>query len=273
MNFERLRDKTDWPEQQVAQAPWQEQLDTLTGRLSERGMWVVMQARNEARRYDHLAVSTEHLLLALLRESDKGAAFALRRLDVDLLRLHDMLGYRLGPPGLRIRVGMSGMTAATMSAIYLGQEEAHQLGCDIADPEHILLGLWREGSGNAAHLLGMLNVTLEQARLEAMRLGEPSGSPAPSNATPHAVTTPNVIDVASWVSASDRVALDALVEAGVHARREEAAAWLIHAGVQANANLFARVNDLIAQMRQLRETAQSLTQQAESTPDDRDGHV
>ncbi|HUY75853.1 MAG TPA: Clp protease N-terminal domain-containing protein [Ktedonobacterales bacterium] len=267
IDFESLRDEEDWPEQQVATTPWQEQIDRLTPLLSERGMWVVTQARNEARRFDHLAVSTEHLLLALLRESDNGGALVLRRLGVDLLRLHDVLGGRLGPVGQRIRVGVSGMTAVTMKAIHLGQEEAQRLGHDTADPEHILLGLWRIGDSNAGRILARLPVTLEQARLEVMRLNENGNSVAPTaaNATAQAANTLGVIDVASRVSVRDRAALDALVESGVHATREEAAAWLIHAGIVANAELFERVNDLIAQIRQLREAAQSLAHEAEST--------
>ncbi len=51
-------------------------------------------------------------------------------------------------------------------------------------------------------------------------------------------------------------AIDSLVEVGMFATRAESAAWLLQAGVTANAELFERTNATVAEIRRLREELQ-----------------
>ena len=44
--------------------------------------------------------------------------------------------------------------------------------------------------------------------------------------------------------------------------RNDAATWLIRAGIQSNGQLFDRVRDKVAQIRQLREEARTLANQS-----------
>jgi len=59
-----------------------------------------------------------------------------------------------------------------------------------------------------------------------------------------------------------RRAIDALVEAGSRTTRSEAAAWLIHAGIDANKALLDTVYGTVAEIRRLRVIAQSLARDA-----------
>ena len=59
----------------------------------------------------------------------------------------------------------------------------------------------------------------------------------------------------------DLDAIDALVEAGVRNTRSDAAAWLIHAGIEANKALLEKVYGTVAEIRRLRIMAQSLAQE------------
>ena len=70
---------------QIADQRWEDQFAQVTDWITEPTHQLLMQARNEAKRFDHLAVSTEHILLALLRESDSGGALVERQLDLPVV--------------------------------------------------------------------------------------------------------------------------------------------------------------------------------------------
>ena len=64
------------------------------------------------------------------------------------------------------------------------------------------------------------------------------------------------------IDGRDLDAVDALIEAGIRTTRSDAAAWLIHAGIEANRQLFEKVYGTVAEIRRLRVVAQSLAQEA-----------
>jgi hypothetical protein len=63
-----------------------------------------------------------------------------------------------------------------------------------------------------------------------------------------------VITCRAWPQ--DLEAIDLLIEAGIRTTRSDAAAWLIHAGVEAHRELFERVQTTVADIRRLRREAQ-----------------
>ncbi len=63
------------------------------------------------------------------------------------------------------------------------------------------------------------------------------------------------------IDGRDLDAADALIEAGIRSTRSDAAAWLIHAGIEANRPLFEKVYGTVAEIRRLRVVAQTLAQQ------------
>src|SRR5262249_33689083 len=72
------------------------------------------------------------------------------------------------------------------------------------------------------------------------------------------------------INDQDLAAIDALVEAGVRTTRSEAAAWLIHAGIDASKTLLDTVYGTVAEIRRLRVIAQSLAHDAPSpSPDEK----
>jgi hypothetical protein len=74
-----------------------------------------------------------------------------------------------------------------------------------------------------------------------------------------AATRGNVITCR--IDTRDLAAIDTLVEAGIRGTRSEAAAWLIHAGIEAHQTLFAQVNATVAEIRRLRGEAQAMANQ------------
>lgn len=132
----------------------------------------------------------------------------------------------------------------------------------LVEPEHLLLDLLREGEGIAAGVLESFGVTLDRASaqmLEAIITRMPSPRTLTAQAAASA-TRSNVITCR--IDGRDLDAIDALVEAGVRSTRSDAPSWLIHAGIEANKNILDTVYGTVAEIRRLREVAQSLAQQA-----------
>lgn len=247
---------------EIAQQRWDEQFLQLTDKITPSLHQLLMQARNEAKRFDHLAVSTEHLLLALLRESDTGGALVLRQLGGDLLRIHNQVVRRIGPPGGRIRAGEAGLTPLAMQAILLGREEALRLGRDRADSEHLLLGLWRVGDSGAGQVLATLGSSLEPARLRVMRLQH-----VPKDVSQSSMPSVSAQDqtVTCQLDSQELDAVNALVVAGGFSTRGEAVHWLIQAGIAARSGIIDAAHQTNADIQSLREKMRALSQDGDET--------
>ena len=67
--------------------------------------------------------------------------------------------------------------------------------------------------------------------------------------------------VACRVDGNDLEAIDMLVEVGIRATHSDAAAWLIHAGIEANRSVLESVQATVDEIRQLRTKAQATAAQ------------
>lgn len=221
------------------------------GALMMETQRVVECARDEAQRWNQPMVGTEHLLLALMHNGASTVAEILTRLDVDVDQVRQLVEQRIGRAE-RALTGAIGLTPRAMAVITLASEEARRLRHAEIAPEHLLLGLIREGEGIAAHVLTQLGMTLRNVRsavAQVYRGATMDGSTARSNV------------VMCRIDASDLSAIDALVETGIQATRSEAAAWLIHAGVEANVDLFKGLSETVAEIRRLRDAARNRAEQ------------
>jgi len=118
-----------------------------------------------------------------------------------------------------------------------------------------LLGLTREGEGIGAGLLRSFGTTLEKVRAQRFQaIALASGGKAAEQSP----LKSNV--VTCRIDGRDLDAVDVLIEAGIRSTRSDAAAWLIHAGIEANRPLFEKVYGTVAEIRRLRVVAQSLAQ-------------
>jgi len=148
-------------------------------RFTERARKVVFYAQEEAQRFGEGYVSTEHLLLGLVREQDSVAARVLDKLGVSLGRIKAEIEKQLPRGDVRNNQEMS-LTPRAKRVIDLAYDEARNLNNNYIGTEHLLLGLIREGDGLAGRVLNKLGVDLERARREVMSLQDgDSGSPRP----------------------------------------------------------------------------------------------
>ncbi|MBX3096359.1 MAG: ATP-dependent Clp protease ATP-binding subunit [Fimbriimonadaceae bacterium] len=138
-------------------------------RFTERARKVVFYAQEEAQKFGEGYVSTEHLLLGLVRETDSVAARVLERLGVGLMRIRGEVEKQLPRGEVRPSQDMT-LTPRAKRVIDLAYDEARNLNNNYIGTEHLLLGLIREGDGLAGRVLAKLGIELDRARREVMAL-------------------------------------------------------------------------------------------------------
>ncbi|MBN1870152.1 MAG: ATP-dependent Clp protease ATP-binding subunit [Candidatus Omnitrophica bacterium] len=142
----------------------------MFNRFTERARKVIVYAKEEARRFNHDYIGTEHLLLGLVREGEGVAAAVLQKLGLDLETIRIEVE-KLVQPGPQTQVlGDIPFTPRSKKALELSAEEARSLGHNYIGTEHLLLGLVKEGEGMAYRVLLNLGLDLGKLRNEVMEL-------------------------------------------------------------------------------------------------------
>ena len=138
-------------------------------KFSERARRVLSLAQEEAQRFNHNYIGTEHILLGLVRETDGVAARVLSNLGVELHKVRSAVEFIIGR-GERSTPGEIGLTPRAKKVIELAVDEARRLNHHYIGTEHLLIGLMREGEGVAAGVLESLGVNLDKVRGETSRI-------------------------------------------------------------------------------------------------------
>jgi ATP-dependent Clp protease ATP-binding subunit ClpC len=138
-------------------------------KFSERARRVLSLAQEEAQRFNHNYIGTEHILLGLVRETDGVAAKVLSSLGVELPKVRSAVEFIIGR-GERASGGEIGLTPRAKKVIELAVDEARRLSHHYIGTEHLLIGLMREGEGVAAGVLESLGVNLDKVRAETSRV-------------------------------------------------------------------------------------------------------
>src|ERR1700685_1808041 len=139
-------------------------------RFTDRARKVMALANQEAQRFNHEYIGTEHILLGLVKEGSGVGANVLKNLDVDLrkVRLEVEKLVKSGPD--MVTMGKLPQTPRAKKVIEYAIEEARNLNHNYVGTEHLLLGLLREHDGVAAQVLMNLNLKLEEVREEVLNL-------------------------------------------------------------------------------------------------------
>ncbi len=139
-------------------------------RFTDRARKVMQLANQEAQRFNHEYIGTEHILLGLIKEGSGVAANVLKNLDIDLrkIRLEVEKLVQSGPD--MVTMGKLPQTPRAKKVIEYSMEEARNLNHNYVGTEHILLGLLREQEGVAAQVLMNLGLKLEDVREEVLNL-------------------------------------------------------------------------------------------------------
>ncbi len=139
-------------------------------RFTDRARKVMALANQEAQRFNHEYIGTEHVLLGLVKEGSGVGANVLKNIDVDLrkVRLEVEKLVKSGPD--MVTMGRLPQTPRAKKVIEYAIEEARNLNHNYVGTEHLLLGLLREQDGVAAQVLMNLNLKLDEVREEVLNL-------------------------------------------------------------------------------------------------------
>ncbi len=139
-------------------------------RFTDRARKVMQLANQEAQRFNHEYIGTEHILLGLIKEGSGVAANVLKNLDIDLrkIRLEVEKLVQSGPD--MVTMGKLPHTPRAKKVLEYAVEEARSLNHNYVGTEHLLLGLLREQEGVAAQVLMNLGLRLEDVREEVLNL-------------------------------------------------------------------------------------------------------
>ncbi len=142
----------------------------MFNRFTERARKVIILAKEEARRFNHDYIGTEHILLGLIREGEGVAATVLEKMGVSLenIRLEIEKLVQAGPTTQII--GDIPFTPRAKKALELAAEEARSLGHNYIGTEHLLLGLLREEEGVASQVLLNSGLDLNTVRNKVMEV-------------------------------------------------------------------------------------------------------
>src|SRR4026208_462700 len=160
-------------------------------KFTDRARKVLTLAQDEAQRFNHNYIGTEHLLLGLVREGEGVAARVPENMKVELAKVRTAVEFIIGR-GDRPVVGEVGLTPRAKRVIELAIDEARRLGHNYIGTEHLLLGLVREGEGIAAGVLESLGVNLDKVRHQVIHVLSQSSTSAPAQETKRPSKTPTL---------------------------------------------------------------------------------
>lgn len=146
-------------------APQQKEPTTVSyERFTDRARKVMQLANQEALRFNHEYIGTEHVALGLVREHYGVARFVLNRAGIDMrkVRLEVERLIKSGPE--MALMGRLPHTPRTKQVLAYAIEESRALGHLYVGTEHILLGLLREPEGIGGQVIRGLGLSLEDAR-------------------------------------------------------------------------------------------------------------
>lgn len=157
-------------------------------RFTERARKSVFFAQEAAQKHGDTCVDTTHLLLGLLQNHDTVAVRVIESLGCAAHQLKAEIEEWMGPAKEGPTVDMT-LTPRAKRTVDMAYDEARHLGTNYIGTEHLLLGLLRDDSSDAAKILANAGIGLEAARqwiiqaqdrkVEELTLTAPAARPAP----------------------------------------------------------------------------------------------
>ncbi len=137
-------------------------------RFTDRAKKVMSFARQEAMKFNHEYIGTEHILLGLVQEGSGVAANVLKNMNIDLEKIRHEVEKIVKTGPSMVTMGQLPFTPRAKKVLELSMEEASQLSHNYIGTEHLLLGLIRENEGIAAQVMMNLGVKLDEVREEVL---------------------------------------------------------------------------------------------------------
>jgi ATP-dependent Clp protease ATP-binding subunit ClpA len=146
-------------------------------RFTDRARKIMGLARQEANRFNHEYIGTEHILLGLLLEGSGTASLALKSFNISSDGIkHEIEKIVQSGPSM-VTTGQLPFTPRARKVLELSVEEAANLGHNYVGTEHLLLGLIHENEGVGAQVLMNFGLRLKDVRQRVLELLDPDQPP------------------------------------------------------------------------------------------------
>ena len=139
-------------------------------RFTDRARKAILLASQEAERFKHEYIGTEHMLLGLVREGSGVAATVLKNLGVPLHSISSEVEKLVQSGPEMVTMEYLPRTPRAKKVIEYAMDEARTLKHGGVGTEHILLGLLREDEAVAGVILTNLGLRLDKVREEVCRV-------------------------------------------------------------------------------------------------------
>lgn len=147
--------------------------------FSQHSRRVFEAAQEEARRFKQRYITTEHLLLALLREEEGVAARIFVNLDANVGEMRSNLEFMVNRD-IETSKDAPTLDPKAKKAIRMAVNEARTLKLERVGTEHLLVGLLNDGADRVVDLLNQNSVTIDRVRDESRRITSTPGDSKPS---------------------------------------------------------------------------------------------
>lgn len=139
-------------------------------RFTDRARKVMALANQEAQRFNHEYIGTEHILLGLVKEGSGVAANVLKNLGIDLNKVRLEVEKIVQAAPDMVTMAKLPLTPRGKRVIELATEASRKLNHRYVGTEHLLLGLIREQEGVASQILMNLGLKTESVEKETLDL-------------------------------------------------------------------------------------------------------
>ncbi|KRN58064.1 ATP-dependent Clp protease ATP-binding subunit [Carnobacterium divergens] len=177
--------------------------------FTEKAKMVLILAQDEAKRFRHHSVGTEHILLALVIEQEGMAGKTLRQFAVNEQDVREEIehftGY--GTMGSISKNVILPYSPRAKQVITFATDEARRLGAPLVGTEHLLLGLLREEEILSSKILSNLDVSLNKTRqllLKKIGVSDSKSKRSKTTATQSVGGTPTLDSLARDLTALAR---------------------------------------------------------------------
>jgi ATP-dependent Clp protease ATP-binding subunit ClpC len=150
-------------------------------RFTQRARHVLYLANQEAERYQHAYIGTEHLLLGLMREENGIAGRVLRDLGLELGRIDELVQRLTHAPAREGDTRMD-LSPGVKKVLELAVDEARRMGHHYIGTEHLLLAIARQNEGIAIEVLKRLGISPEELRRQTRRVLQEGPAAPPTEA-------------------------------------------------------------------------------------------
>ena len=162
----------------------------MFSRFTEKAIQAIMLAQEEAKKFHHSYVGTEHILLGIVGEGDNVVLKTLHDMGFSAEQIRLAIEERLEYGGLASEYGNIPFTQQAKQVLTYAWDEARKLGHNYVNVEHLFLSIFREPTNIAARVLGELGVNITKFRdiLFSSLGNKVTSGPRPH----HAVPTPTL---------------------------------------------------------------------------------